>query len=137
MIKKLKLNFIVNTMILVSIAISMILSAICLLTYIAEETEISKVLDFNIRYADSHPEAVCGYVDEIENTKLQVKLSGKIKETFKDADFINSLTEVLQLDPRPSYHNDPNRIYGMLYGNYNVKFTVKEDILEIIEIQLV
>ena len=54
MIKKLKLNFIVNTMILVSIAISMILSAICLLTYIAEETEISKVLDFNIRYADSH-----------------------------------------------------------------------------------
>jgi hypothetical protein len=90
-----------------------------------------------IRYADSHPEAVCGYVDEIENTKLQVKLSGKIKETFKDADFINSLTEVLQLDPRPSYHNDPNRIYGMLYGNYNVKFTVKEDILEIIEIQLV
>jgi hypothetical protein len=43
----------------------------------------------------------------------------------------------LQLDPRPSYHNDPNRIYGMLYGNYNVKFTVKEDILEIIEIQLV
>jgi hypothetical protein len=75
------------------------------------------------------------YVDEIENTKLQVKLSGKIKETFKDADFINTLTEVLQLDPRPSYHNDPNRIYGMLYGNYNVKFTVKEDILEIIEIE--
>lgn len=88
-----------------------------------------------IRYADSHPEAVCGYVDEIENTKLQVKLSEKVKDTFKDKDYINSLTEVLQLDPRPSYHNNPDRIYGMLYGNYNVKFTVKEDILEIIEIQ--
>jgi tRNA-Thr(GGU) m(6)t(6)A37 methyltransferase TsaA len=90
-----------------------------------------------IKYADSHPDALCGYADEIPKNTLEVKLSEKIKETFKDADFINTLTEVLQLDPRPSYHNDPNRIYGMLYGNYNVKFTVKEDILEIIEIQLV
>ena len=90
-----------------------------------------------IKYADSHPDALCGYADEIPKNTLEVKLSEKIKEAFKDADFINTLTEVLQLDPRPSYHNDPNRIYGMLYGNYNVKFTVKEDILEIIEIQLV
>jgi hypothetical protein len=44
------------------------------------------------------------------------------------------LIETLQLDPRPSYHNDPEREYGMLFAGYNVRFTVTEDVLNVIDI---
>lgn len=47
---------------------------------------------------------------------------------------INGLIELLALDPRPSYQNDPERIYGMSYGGRNVKFQVEGDVLTVVEI---
>jgi hypothetical protein len=44
-----------------------------------------------------------------------------------------ALIEVLENDPRPSYQNDSERIYGLAFGGLNVKFTVDEGVLYVID----
>ena len=43
-----------------------------------------------------------------------------------DGEILETLREVLALDPRPSYHNDPRREYGMSFAGFNVKFRVDD-----------
>ena len=88
-----------------------------------------------IRYADARPEAVCGYVDQLHETCLRVVLPSELSDAIEDKSIIPSLIETLRLDPRPSYHNDPNREYGMAFAGYNIRFTVKEDCLKVIDIR--
>ena len=84
-----------------------------------------------IRYADARPEAVCGYVDQLQERKLRVVLPSELSELVEDKTIIPSLVETLGLDPRPSYHNDPEREYGMAFASYNVRFIVCDDVLTV------
>lgn len=88
-----------------------------------------------IRYADARPEAVCGYVDSLEEQSLKVVLPSELAERIKDKSIIPALIETLRLDPRPSYHNDPEREYGMCFDAYNIRFTVQEDCLKVTDIR--
>jgi tRNA-Thr(GGU) m(6)t(6)A37 methyltransferase TsaA len=88
-----------------------------------------------IRYADARPEAVCGYVDSLEEQSLKVVLPPELAERIKDRNIIPALIETLRLDPRPSYHNDPEREYGMCFDAYNIRFTVLEDCLKVTDIR--
>ena len=76
-----------------------------------------------IKYADSHPEAVCGYVDELPELYLNVELPDELAALLPDP---QALVDVLSLDPRPSYHDDPEREYGMTFSGFNVKFKVTD-----------
>lgn len=87
-----------------------------------------------IRYADARPEAVCGYVDDLEERELEVVLPGELADRVEDASMISSLIETLRLDPRPSYHDDPEREYGMSFAAYNVRFHVEQNILTVTDI---
>ena len=89
-----------------------------------------------IRYADARPEALCGYVDNLEEKLLKVVLPGDLADKIKDREVIPSLIETLRLDPRPSYHDDPHREYGMSFGGYNVRFTVVDGVLEVKNIDI-
>lgn len=89
-----------------------------------------------IRYADSRPEAVCGYVDHLQEKNLKVVMPSRVSDKIKDKDIIPSLIETLQLDPRPSYHDDPQREYGMSFAGYNVRFTVNGAVLQVKDIML-
>ncbi len=82
-----------------------------------------------IRYADSRTAAVCGYVDSLDERCLDVVFP----EIFREAagEMADALTEVLSLDPRPSYQNDPERVYGMAFCGLDVKFTVSEGVLTV------
>ena len=88
-----------------------------------------------IRYADSHPDAVCGYVDELSERKLRVKMSPELVAKVDDDDVLAAMVEMLSLDPRPSYHNDPHREYGLSFAGYNVRFVVSEGVMEVVDIQ--
>ena len=88
-----------------------------------------------IRYADSRPEAVCGYVDGLAERKLHVKMSQALVAKVADDDVLAAMVEMLSLDPRPSYHNDPNREYGLTYSGYNIKFIVNDGVLEVVDIE--
>ena len=83
-----------------------------------------------VAYADSHPAASGGFTDTAEFKKLRVELDDGVTEPLPEG-----LFEVLENDPRPRYHDDPERVYGMEYGGREVKFRVRGDILTVIEIR--
>ncbi len=88
-----------------------------------------------IRYADSRPEAVCGYVDALEERSLKVVFPSELSDRIADKTIIPSLMETLRLDPRPSYHNDPERVYGLSFSGYNVRFKVVKTVLTVTDIE--
>ena len=83
-----------------------------------------------VAYADSHPAASGGFTDTAEFKKLRVELDDGVTEPLPEG-----LFEVLENDPRPRYHDDPERVYGMEYGGREVKFRVRGDIMTVIEIR--
>ena len=85
-------------------------------------------------YTDIHNDASNGFALSELNDTLEVECSEEIlgKIPF---DMVDGLFETLKHDPRPSYHNDCERIYGMSFGDMQVKFKVSKNILEIIDIE--
>ena len=84
-----------------------------------------------IPYADSIPDAKGGFTDSTEYKTLDVKweTANEIPDEIKD-----SLTKILSNDPRPHYQNDPDRIYGMSYAGYEVKFKVDGNTVFVLDI---
>lgn len=78
-------------------------------------------------------DAIGGFAEEVKDYSLDVVIDEKIKNNFSD-EFITVLTEILAQDPRPSYQNDPERIYGFEYEGFEIKFKVIEKTLYVIKI---
>ena len=87
-----------------------------------------------IRYADSRQQAVCGYVDALEERSLKVVFPSELAGKIGDTSVIPALIETLRLDPRPSYHDDPERIYGLSFAGLNVKFKVNGPVLTVVDV---
>ena len=87
-----------------------------------------------IRYADSRPHAVCGYVENLKERNLKVVIPPEMTAGIMDLSVMPALVETLQLDPRPSYHDDPERVYGLSFAGYNVRFKVSDNVLEVISL---
>lgn len=87
-----------------------------------------------IKYADSRPHALCGYVEKLNERRLKVVIPSEMADGIMDKSIMPSLVEVLQLDPRPPYHDDPERIYGLSFEGLNVRFRVSDGILEVVGI---
>lgn len=88
-----------------------------------------------IKYADSRPHAVCGYVDTLSERTLKVVLPPECSSMVQDKTLIPALVETLSLDPRPSYHDDPERVYGLSFAGFNVRFKVKDGVLTVVGIK--
>lgn len=87
-----------------------------------------------IPYTDSHPEAVGGFADKVFEHKLSVEISKELQMKLSEDELID-IIKIIEQDPRPSYINDEKRLYGVTYGNKNVKFKVKETLATIAEIE--
>lgn len=88
-----------------------------------------------IRYADSRPHAVCGYVEELKERSLKVVLPHDVAEKVSDKTKLPALLQTLELDPRPSYHDDPERVYGLSFAGMNVRFSVSDGVLAVLDIE--
>lgn len=86
-----------------------------------------------ITYADSHPDARSGFVDNEEWSSLEVVIPEGISSQL-GSENTEALRSTLALDPRPRYHDDPSREYGMSFGEYNVKFRVADGKAEVVGI---
>ncbi len=84
-----------------------------------------------VAYADAHPDARSGFVDTHAWQPLQVVIADDTASTFTP-DELQSLREVLAQDPRPRYHNDPDRIYGMPFAGRDIHFRVADGIVTVI-----
>ena len=86
-----------------------------------------------IPYCDSHPEASGGFTDTAGDFLLDVNFPKELICKLP-ADKHAAVLEVLSHDPRPSYQNDPDRIYGLSFGSFDIRFTVKENTLLVQEV---
>lgn len=86
-----------------------------------------------LTFTDSHPDAVCGFADGVRDYSLKVVIPDELKVGLSD-EYIKALVSILSGDPRPQYKEDGDRIYGMIYGKYEVKFTVADGVLRVVEI---
>ncbi len=83
-----------------------------------------------VTYADSHAGARSGFVDEVFMQRLEVApFPAAFQDVFTPQQ-LAALHDVLALDPRPHYQDDPSRVYGMTFAGVNVRFTVKEGVVE-------
>ena len=87
-----------------------------------------------IPYCDSHPEALGGFTTGAKNYLLNVNIPDdllvKIPEEKR-----NALIGVLSHDPRPSYQQDNQRIYGLSFAGQDIRFRIIDDNLHVIEIK--
>ena len=86
-----------------------------------------------IAYTDSHPDAVSGFASTPAEFLLQVDIPVDLLIKVQP-ELRKSLVDVLAHDPRPQYHDDPERIYGMAFGGMEVKFKVEESQLTVVEV---
>ena len=85
-----------------------------------------------VEYADSHPGARSGFVDTTSWEPLEVIFPENAERAGVDLD---ALKEILSLDPRPRYHDDPAKEYGMSFGGKEVRFRVDGKTLTVISIE--
>ncbi len=86
-----------------------------------------------IPLADSHPNAEEGYTRLTAMHKLQVDIAPELFLRMNE-DKREALLEVLSQDPRPSYQNDPGRVYGFGFAGREVRFRVDGDVLTVVDI---
>ncbi|MBR1637517.1 MAG: tRNA (N6-threonylcarbamoyladenosine(37)-N6)-methyltransferase TrmO [Bacteroidales bacterium] len=91
-----------------------------------------------VPYADAFPEARGGFTDTAAWEPLQVDFSPAALEVLAaqpDPDVLRTrLEQVLAQDPRPRFHHDPDRLYGMPFGPFDIRFQVKGKVLSVVEI---
>jgi len=85
-----------------------------------------------VPYADSHPDARGGFVDDTTWQELEVCLPDNLAAIF-DSRQAEALRRTLALDPRPRYHDDASRVYGMPFAGYDVRFRVEGRCLKILD----
>ena len=85
-------------------------------------------------YTDSHPEATGGFTDELHLHPLQVVIPEEWMERIP-SDQRQALIGVLGHDPRPSYQEDPERVYGFVFGKQEIRFTVRDHVLTVCEVR--
>lgn len=82
-----------------------------------------------IPYTDAHPEAQGGFTDTMQWQPLEVSIPTELEPHVS-----TELRKILAQDPRPHYHKDPMRIYGMTYNGKDIRFKVDGNTLTIVEI---
>ena len=87
-----------------------------------------------IPYSDCHPEATGGFTDTADDFILDVDiphpLLNKLPEQKRQA-----VIGILSHDPRPSYQKDAQRVYGLSFAGFNIRFTVNEKQLTVVSIE--
>lgn len=82
-------------------------------------------------YVDSHAQARGGFTDGKSWKRLTVAFDECVGD-FLSADDKRVLSEVLSLDPRPHYHDDAEREYGMPFRGWDVIFKVQGEVLRVV-----
>ena len=102
----------------------------------ADLVDGTPILDIKpyLPYGDCHPEATGGFASEPARPTLEVEIPPALLDQLPP-DRREALRDVLALDPRPRYQQDPDRVYGFLFAGQEVRFTVDGDRLQVVDIK--
>ena len=86
-----------------------------------------------IPFTDAHTDAAEGYTARTIGHSLELvfpeELLLRIPENKRSA-----LSGVLRQDPRPSYQEDPQRIYGFSFAGREIRFRVEGGVLTVTDV---
>ena len=86
-----------------------------------------------IAYGDSHPDAKGGFTDTAGEFLLEVAFPEELLNRLPE-DKREAAIGVLSHDPRPSYQRKPDRVYGLTFAGFDLRFQVKEDTLTVLDV---
>jgi len=89
-----------------------------------------------IPYCDCHPDAAGGFTDSAKDFLLRVDFPASLLEKLPP-DKREAAVGVLSHDPRPSYQKDSDRIYGLSFAGFDIRFRVKDDLLTVLDVTLI
>ena len=87
-----------------------------------------------LEYVDSHTGVRSGFVDEKKWERLEVVMADDLRAQFT-AEELEALLAVLAEDPRPQYHDDAERVYGMPFAGRDVRFRVSGNVLTVVLVE--
>lgn len=87
-----------------------------------------------IPYCDAHPEAMGGFTQDAGDYLLEVDFPENLKQRLP-AEKQEAICQVLSHDPRPSYQKDSDRVYGLSFAGHDIRFTVKDTVLTVVDVQ--
>ncbi len=86
-----------------------------------------------IPYGDCHPEASGGFTDRAGAFLLKVDFPHDLLKKLP-TDKREAAIGVLSHDPRPSYQRKADRLYGLTFAGFDIRFTVQEETLTVVEV---
>lgn len=86
-----------------------------------------------IPYGDAHSEATGGFTDRTEDFILEVNFPEDLLKILPQ-DKQGAAIGVLSHDPRPSYQNQADRVYGLNFGGFDIRFQVRDRTLTVLEV---
>ena len=85
-----------------------------------------------VPYADAFPDARPGFAPAAPAPVLEVVEGPEWHSPFSPEDTA-TLKDLLALDPRPAFHDDPSRVYGLPFAGYDIRFRVEEGRLVLLQ----
>ena len=82
-------------------------------------------------HVDSHAEALGSFTEKTKEYFIPVEIPDELLEKIP-ADRREALKKVLEQDPRPSYQNSEERVYGLSFAGMEIKFQVKDQVLHVV-----
>ena len=86
-----------------------------------------------VPYSDCHPEARGGFTTRLADRTLKVAFPEALRVPFSSEQQA-AVVGILERDPRPHYHADPERVYGMPFAGYDIRFCVRDGVAEVLEV---
>lgn len=87
-----------------------------------------------IPYCDAHPEAMGGFTQDAGDFILEVDFPENLKQRLP-VEKQEAICQVLSHDPRPSYQKDSDRVYGLSFAGHDIRFTVKDKVLTVVDVK--
>ncbi len=87
-----------------------------------------------IPYSDCHEDAAGGFTDTAGEFLLNVDFPAELLSVLPKSKW-DAAIGILSHDPRPSYQHKPDRVYGISFAGFNIRFTVKEDVLTVMAVE--
>lgn len=86
-----------------------------------------------IPYSDCHTDATGGFTSDAGEYLLQVDFPENLLDKLPEEKRAAALG-VLKHDPRPSYQRSAERVYGLTFAGFDIRFTVNQDILHVLAV---
>ena len=88
-----------------------------------------------LAFTDSHPDASSGFAEEVMGHALAVSFPDNLLSRIKEEKRRGVIT-ILENDPRPSYIDDPERVYTFDFADYEISFKVCDNDLTVTDVKL-